>query len=72
MEYKFKRVCPCKDCPPAERFRACWDNCEKYIEWKKQWSKIREAKEKNSIVEDYRKREMKKNIKHNGKDIFER
>lgn len=68
---KHKKSCPCGDCLLEDRYRACHDTCEKYLEWKQKYESIKSECRKISIIEDYRKKEMFKNVKRSGKDIYE-
>lgn len=43
---------PCKDCVPPKRHRACWDNCDEYIEYNKK--RERKIDETTSYFQDKR------------------
>ena len=64
MTVKFNRVntsgCPCKDC--TERYPACHDKCEKFMEWRKKVDTQRENERQFHIrmdtMSENKKREL--------------
>lgn len=57
---QIRGVSPCTGC--TERFRACWDHCQKYKAWKNEIKRVKKARE------EYLKRNAKKYISYGGNE----
>lgn len=43
---------PCKTC--EERFTACWNECERYKEYRREWDEMKHKRKMENVYDKYR------------------